>query len=523
MRFLPRTRGGVIWRAAVACVLVIGFAAATTAVAGLLQVKQIVDYLKVTRPLVSHSITPPSPGAPQTLLLIGVDHRVGQGSGPGNTDTMILVRIDDSSSTINMLSIPRDVAVQIPGFGFSKINAAYADGGNNGPNLLLQTIKQDVFPQLQVNHILVIDFQDFANLITSIGCVYSDVDHRYYNDNNGLSAANNYSSINIQPGYQRLCGNNGAPDSALAFVRFRHNDSDMVRQSRQQDFLIWAKSQFSSSTLLAKQTQLERQFGRDVQTDGQLHTIDGVDEMFGLLFNADGSTIKSIPFPISGNATSAAVGDYLTFDPTQAQQAFNEFMTPTTTPSKSSPPPVSPVRTRRHHRFTLPASMVDSRVPGRLQATQLGRPGLPVYYPAALPSNFMFCFTSTANCNEPTNAPSAYVNSYPRHYTIHDSGHIYPSWVMTLVEQSGGYADMGTGQYFTVQGTTWQDPPILRGAHTVQVVNGKKLYEYSQGGQLALVAWHTPQAVYWISNTLQNFIPADQMVAMAATLTRAAG
>ena len=62
-------------------------------------------------------------------MLIGVDHRYGEGSGLGNTDTMMLVRINDSSSTINLLSIPRDLGVDIPGVGYEKINAAYADGG----------------------------------------------------------------------------------------------------------------------------------------------------------------------------------------------------------------------------------------------------------------------------------------------------------------------------------------------------------------------------------------------------------
>jgi anionic cell wall polymer biosynthesis LytR-Cps2A-Psr (LCP) family protein len=103
LKLLPRTRGGVLWRGIVAAVMVIGLVAATTAVAGLLQVKQIVDDLNLSQALTSKNITPPQPGQPETLLLIGVDHRAGQGGGPGNTDTMMLVRIDDSSSTINLL------------------------------------------------------------------------------------------------------------------------------------------------------------------------------------------------------------------------------------------------------------------------------------------------------------------------------------------------------------------------------------------------------------------------------------
>ncbi len=65
----------------------------------------------------ARSSTLPPPGAPQTLLLVGVDHRYHEGHTPGNTDTMMLVRVNDKSSTINMLSIPRDLQVDVPGYG----------------------------------------------------------------------------------------------------------------------------------------------------------------------------------------------------------------------------------------------------------------------------------------------------------------------------------------------------------------------------------------------------------------------
>ena len=56
--------------------------------------------------------------------------------------------------------------VDIPGYGESKLNAAYADGGAHGSNLLVQTLQADVFPHLKVNHIFVTDFSSFAKLIS---------------------------------------------------------------------------------------------------------------------------------------------------------------------------------------------------------------------------------------------------------------------------------------------------------------------------------------------------------------------
>ena len=176
---IPRSRLGMAWRFALCGALLIAGAAATTAVAGLLQVKTIVGEISVNPGIVSKQISLPKPGAPQTILLIGSDHRAGEPFRSSNTDTMLLVRLNANSSTINVMSIPRDLQVDIPGVGIAKINAAYSEGGYG---LLIRTIKQNVFPSLKVNHIVDTNFTGFSDLVDAIGCVYSDVDRRYYND-----------------------------------------------------------------------------------------------------------------------------------------------------------------------------------------------------------------------------------------------------------------------------------------------------------------------------------------------------
>ena len=76
------------------------------------------------------------------------------------------------------------------------------------------------------------------------------------------------------------------------------------------------------------------------------------------------------------------------------------------------------------------------------------------------------------------------------------------------------------GEYYSVQGTTWKHPPILSHAPVqIQVIAGKKLFEYYDGGKIALVAWHTPQASTGSPTRSTNTIPNAQMVAMAASLT----
>jgi polyisoprenyl-teichoic acid--peptidoglycan teichoic acid transferase len=543
MRLMPTTRFGVVWRGLVAFVVVVGCAAGATATAGLLKFKSIADVINVQAPIKSNELTIPPPGAPQTLLLVGVDHRYHEGHTPGNTDTMMLVRVNDKSSTINMLSIPRDIQVDVPGYGPEKLNAAYSEGG---PDLLIKTIKADVFPHLQLNQLLLVDFSSFANLINAIGCVYAQVDHRYYNHSIGLAdLTTDYSSIDIQPGYQKLCGgsgsNLGGANTALAFVRFRHNDSDFVRESRQQDFLRWAKQNFSVDRLLSNQTTLLNDFANDVQSDQLLHSTGGVIELFDLAIHADGSATKSFVFPYGLTIPGTS---NVSFNESASEATYKRFMkptaaAPTNTTTTATPPQTTGKRRRttgKHHGrkakvgFRLPAYMASDPADGNSQAAHLGNVGLPIYYPKDIPEDYSYCFALTGNCNIGYEPSSAYLHSYPRRYSIDGTnGKHYPAYVMTLLKSYGGVTETGTGAYATVEGTTWPGaghaagPPLLRAPTSTKIVNGKHLYLYSQGGSLATVAWKTSGAIYWISNTIQNDIPNGQMVAMAASFTRALG
>src|ERR1035437_11068904 len=322
LRLMPNSRRGALWRAVLAAGIVIGPTAATTAVAGLLEFKNLVNDLNagVVLPHVQ-GVTLPNPGQPQTILIIGSDHRAGEPFSAANTDTMLLVRLNGSSSTINLMSVPRDLQGQIPGVGTPKLNAAYSYGG---PNLLVNVLKNQVFPGLRVNHIIDVNFGGFEKLVDAIGCVYTDVDHRYYNN----TALTDYSSIDVQPGYQNLCG-----VQALQFVRFRHTDSDLVRNARQQDFIRWAKDQYGAANLINNRDKLLKIFGAYTETDHNLHTLDGLINLFDLVAFSAGHTIKQIAFPaILQPCPVTATGQtpcYVTSEPAAEAAAFRAFMRPT--------------------------------------------------------------------------------------------------------------------------------------------------------------------------------------------------
>jgi hypothetical protein len=85
---------------------------------------------------------------------------------------------------------------------------------------------------------------------------------------------------------------------------------------------------------------------------------------------------------------------------------------------------------------------------------------------------------------------------------------------MTLV------ANALLGEFYGIQGTTWQNPPILGSPNETRLVGGKRLMLYFNGKKLSLVAWRTPQGVYWVSNSLTDSLSNSAMTGIAASLSR---
>ena len=511
MRWLiPRSRGGTAWRFVLAAVIMVGATAATTAVAGLLQVSTLVGDISINPGIKVPQLQLPSPGQPQTILLIGSDHRAGEPFRTSNTDTMLLVRLNSKSSTINVMSIPRDLQVDIPGFGIDKINSAYTDGGYS---LLLKTIKQNVFPDLHVNHIVDTNFQGFSDLVDAIGCVYSDVDHRYYNN----TLYTNYSSIDVEPGYQPLCGHNQAVDGALPFVRFRHTDTDLVREARQQDFIRWAKAQYPISKLFANRDRLLRIFGKHSTLDKGLQSSDQLINLFNLVLNADGSTIKQIPFPADLQPCTAT-SCFVTAEQSREAQVFAHFMA--ATPKPKTKAKTTPQSAKGHKRLSRinPAGLIEALPDGHSQAAQLSKVQMPVYFPKYIESGSQYCLSLIGNCTQGDEPAVQYAHSYPREYVVRDQGHRpHAAYRMTIV------LNALKGQYYGVQGVAWRNPPLLQSPSGTRTIGGRKLFLYADGGRLTTVAWHRGPDSYWISNTLTSDIPNSQMVNIAASMIRARG
>jgi len=186
----------------------------------------------------------PSVNGPAIALVAGYDHRAdtpGQkGYAQSNSDTLMLLRADPRNDTLSLLSFPRDLQVPIYCTGdtvhtYDRINAAWSDcGANGGPLAAVDTMEH--LTGLSVNYLITLDFNAFKQIVNRLHGVYINVDRRYYNP-----LGTGYSAINLQPGYQKLDGG-----QALQYVRFRHLDSDIYRNGRQQLFLEALKQRVKS-------------------------------------------------------------------------------------------------------------------------------------------------------------------------------------------------------------------------------------------------------------------------------------
>lgn len=174
-------------------------------------------------------IAPP----PRTnILILGVDARPGEGMIT-RTDTIILATVDPDQPYVGMLSIPRDLYVEIPGYGENRINAAHVLGESEqegyGIDLAAQTVEQNF--GVRVHRTLRLNFDGFVAIIDAAGGVTIDVpesftDYEYPTPDYGTM------TVSFDAGVQHMSG-----ERALQYARIRHGSSDFVRAARQQQVI----------------------------------------------------------------------------------------------------------------------------------------------------------------------------------------------------------------------------------------------------------------------------------------------
>jgi LCP family protein required for cell wall assembly len=495
----------------VAGALIVVLAAAATATAGLEKVNNVAH--EIFRP--DHQIKAPkgvfSPiysGQPETFLILGSDKRILSKdqfdlNDPPHSDTILLVRFDPSQGQTSIVSIPRDLLV--PGgitvngenFPVEKINAAYTlgaeylHGTDGGAALAAETVKK-VLGIKSLNGVIDITFTGFIRVVGALGCVYVNVDRRYY-----IPPNTGTSPIDLQPGYQKLCY-----DSALAYVRYRHTDSDFVRVARQQDFLRDLREQFGSS-LLGRLDQISKYVGDAIATNiGP--SVSNTITLGKLLVFSQQKPLRQVKFRYATDNTEIDGGSYVTATPTQIAATMQDFLygdQHTTLPTFSVSTQASSSGHAAHSGAHTKAKAAVSPAAIGLYPTPTADEDEAVTAATSVPFPVLYPKLQTGPA----------VQQDVRAYAVRDrQGRLHHAFIEVFEQNS-------QGGYYDVEGTDWTDPPIID--HGIQKkIDGRNYTLIEDGSHIHLIAWHHDGILYWVNNTLEEDLHNDQLIGIARSV-----
>ena len=187
-----------------------------------------------------------------TVLIMGVDVREDD---VGRSDTMMIATIDPKLDKASLLSVPRDTRVRIYGYGFDKINAAYAYGGEPLSEKTVENLLG-----IDIDHYVIINTKSFVKIIDAIGGIDIDVEKRMYyedpwDDDGGLY-------IDLYPGMQHMDGK-----TAVTYVRYRDSEGDIGRIHRQQKFMEACMDKIVSPEIITKIPAVVREIVDALETD----------------------------------------------------------------------------------------------------------------------------------------------------------------------------------------------------------------------------------------------------------------
>ncbi|WP_171910700.1 LCP family protein [Rossellomorea aquimaris] len=248
-------------------------------------------------------------GKPINVLVVGSDQRKNEAE---RADVLMVAQYVPNHPTLKLISIMRDTYVDIPGYGKSKINHAYAWGGNE---LVKKSLKQNF--DLEINHTVNLNFQDFINIM---GIIFPE----------GVQVPITEGMISHwkwdkQPGMQKLKGG-----EILQYVRYRGDvSSDFGRVERQQEIIELAEKnimeQLKSGKGIPTAIELMRDGFKNVETTFSIDQV--MKHGLSFLFHPIDS-VETIRIPVEGSYQSISkpgAGDVLEMDETTNIQALREF------------------------------------------------------------------------------------------------------------------------------------------------------------------------------------------------------
>ena len=263
---------------------------------------------------------------PVNVLVMGIDRVLDAEPGSeevfsGRSDTMLLLRLDPSDNSVNVLSIPRDTQVEVPGVGVTKINQANASGG---PLLARETISKTL-NGVEIDRYVRVSTDAFRELVDLVGGIDVYVPERMeYTDNTQKL------KIDLQPGWQTLDG-----DKAEQFARFRHDSfGDIGRVQRQQALIKALRSKLTNPLILPRipslLSMMQQYIDTNLSTEEMLALVN-----FGQKLDKD--DFKMVLLPGRFSAPNEFRSSYWIMDEQGRDRVMQEYFKSSTAVANESP------------------------------------------------------------------------------------------------------------------------------------------------------------------------------------------
>jgi LCP family protein required for cell wall assembly len=439
--------------------------------------------LETPPPTTLVSVPPPADmkNPPIDIVLLGSDTRAGTLDTPGSSDVIMLLHVDRDQDFLSIMSVTRDLYVDIPGYYKDRINAAYYLGG---PPLSITTIKHVL--GIDVTKYVEVGFTSFEEIVDSLGGIYVDVDRRY-------TPIPRWDG-DLYPGYQLLDG-----AQALSFARYRFDgNGDFGRMARQQRIMAAARDRAATWSLPTKLPGIVDGLLSSAKTN---LTANELLKLAYWLVKLDGSRIKQtlikgVGDRIHGKAVVVVEREALA-------EAVTDFLTPPEeTPVDIGGEPADEV---------LLAAAEPERLLAAAQTAMVTE--------ATLPDAAMWAAAQATvpfGLEAPRFIPEgfAYVGKVPADggsYGIRVGAGTRPAVRMI-------YRYRRSDLYLGITATTWTDAPIAGEGREVDR-NGVIYTLVGTSGKVDHIWWEKDGVLYFISNTIMHTVERDELLKMAESMT----
>jgi LCP family protein required for cell wall assembly len=428
----------------------------------------------------------PSPEGSMDILVLGIDHVGGTAI---RSDSMMLVHVDPTSNYLSILSLPRDLKVEVPGFGTQKLNWAYAHG--QAP-LAIETAK--ALTGVNVTKYLEVDFNAFSSLTDAVGGVYIDLDKHY------LQQDPRWEKADLLAGYQLLNGKD-----ALDYVRYRHDGNmDFGRQQRQQRFLGALREQAMGWDLGLKLSGLVDALTSNIQTNISYNEF--LSLAYWVATKTSSANIRQVT--IVGAITDIDGDSYVVPEEGVVAQKVQDFMTPPTA-AGATPTTVGTTPTVGSTDTTVPPSeSVDTSAfitdPNQIADSALWREiatetPFQVMAPGYLPEEYVY------HDRNPEGGGG---------YDVNTGGGTAKGLKMVyqLVRNESPY-----DQYLGIMETTWLEAPAASEGRQFSY-NGITYTVVGTADYAERVWWQKDGVLYWVSNTISHYLKSTELTKVAESM-----